>query len=108
MVTMMLVMAMRSSLLPMDHASVEPWFPILTKEYHLFGSACTMATMAAMAKMAAGTLPAIVVPTPTDLTILLSNALTPALNGSKRVLRFKNKKEYRVGAMLVRERSCIW
>ena len=68
---------------------------------HLFGSACPMATMAAMAKMAAGALPAMVDPkeamvdpTPTDLTILLSNALTPARYCSEGVLGFKNGQEY--------------
>ena len=52
-----------------------------------------MATKAAMAKIVAGVLLAIVDPTPTDLTILLSNALTPALNWSEGVLRFEQEKD---------------
>ena len=55
-----------------------------------------MATKAAKAKIVAAALLAIVDPTPTDLTILLSNALTPALNWSEGVLWFEQekKKEY--------------
>ena len=65
-----------------------------------------MATMAAkIAKIVPGDLKivagdlllaiVIVDPTPTDLTILLlSNALTPSINRSEGVLRFKNFQEY--------------
>ena len=70
-----------------------------------------MATKAAMAKMAAGALPAILDPkeaildpTPTDLTILLSNALTPARYRSEGFLRFKNGQEYWAGAFLFLEK----
>ena len=52
-----------------------------------------MATKAAMAKIVAGVLLAIVDPTPTDLTILLSNALTPAVNWSEGVLKFEQEKK---------------
>ena len=67
-----------------------------------------MATMAAMAKMVAGALlaivhpkEAIVDPTPTDLTILFSNALTPACYCSEGVLRVKNGQQYWACAFLL-------
>ena len=60
-----------------------------------------MAMMAAMAKMVDGALLAIViVPSPTDLTIL-SNALTPTGYCSERVFRFEDNQTKQMSVRLL-------